>query len=61
MASAFLFFACFWHGRPLYAIRPKTNAAFWRKRIAARRDCLVTRLIRADFLDPLFAFQIKLR
>jgi DNA mismatch endonuclease, patch repair protein len=40
---------CFWHGDPLHATAPKTNAAFWRKKIAANRtrDRLVTRTLRA--------------
>lgn len=39
---------CFWHGCPLHATQPKTNAAFWRKKIAANRtrDHLVTRTLR---------------
>ncbi len=39
---------CFWHGCPLHATQPKTNAAFWRKKIAANRtrDRLVTRTLR---------------
>ena len=28
---------CFWHGCPLHATRPKTNAAFWRKNEARQR------------------------
>lgn len=37
---------CFWHGCPLHATKPKNNAAFWRKKLAANqaRDRLVTRL-----------------
>ena len=40
---------CCWHGCPLHATLPKTNAAFWRKKIAANRtrDRLVTRTLRA--------------
>lgn len=40
---------CFWHGCPKHATRPKTNAAFWRKKIAANqaRDLLVTRTLRS--------------
>jgi DNA mismatch endonuclease (patch repair protein) len=39
---------CFSHGCPLHATSPKTNAAFWRKKIAANRtrDRLVTRTLR---------------
>jgi DNA mismatch endonuclease (patch repair protein) len=41
---------CFWHGCPKHATWPKTNAAFWRKKIAANRarDVLVTRTLRAQ-------------
>jgi DNA mismatch endonuclease (patch repair protein) len=28
---------CFWHGCPLHATSPKTNAAFWRKNEARQR------------------------
>ena len=40
---------CFWHGCPKHATQPKTNAAFWRKKISANRarDRLVTRTLRA--------------
>ena len=40
---------CFWHGCPLHATQPKTNAAFWRKKLAANRtrDRLVTRTLHA--------------
>ena len=50
-------------GCPLHATQPKSNAKFWRDKISSNRtrDRLVTHLIRADFLDQLFAFQIKLR
>ena len=39
---------CFWHGCPLHATSPKTNAAFWRKKLAANRtrDRFVTRTLR---------------
>ena len=38
---------CFWHGCPLHATSPKTNAAFWQKKISANRtrDRLVTRTL----------------
>jgi DNA mismatch endonuclease (patch repair protein) len=40
---------CFWHGCPKHATQLKTNAAFWRKKIAANqaRDLLVTRTLRS--------------
>lgn len=28
---------CFWHGCPRHATQPKTNAAFWREKIAANK------------------------
>lgn len=39
---------CFWHACPLHANQPKTNAAFWRKKLATNkaRDQLVTRTLR---------------
>ena len=39
---------CFWHGCPLHGTRPKTNAAFWRRKISANRtrDRLVNRTLR---------------
>lgn len=39
---------CFWHGCPLHSTRPKSNAAFWREKLAANqaRDRLVTRTLR---------------
>lgn len=40
---------CFWHGCPIHGTRPKTNAAFWRRKISTNRtrDRLVTRALRA--------------
>ncbi|MBI3735176.1 very short patch repair endonuclease [Candidatus Sumerlaeota bacterium] len=40
---------CFWHSCPLHATKPKTNAAFWRRKLAANsaRDRLVNRSLRA--------------
>jgi len=39
---------CFWHGCPRHATKPRNNAAFWRKKLAANkaRDLLVTRTLR---------------
>ena len=39
---------CFWHGCPIHATQPKTNAKFWRTKIARNqaRDVLVTRTLR---------------
>jgi DNA mismatch endonuclease (patch repair protein) len=40
---------CFWHGCPMHGTQPKTNAAFWREKIARNRsrDRRVTRALRA--------------
>ena len=40
---------CFWNGCPVHGAQPKTNAAFWRKKIATNRtrDRLVSRTLRA--------------
>ncbi len=40
---------CFWHGCPQHATQPKTNAKFWRDKIAGNkaRDKKVNRLLRA--------------
>jgi DNA mismatch endonuclease, patch repair protein len=39
---------CFWHGCPRHATRPKNNASFWRRKLAAnkKRDQLVNRALR---------------
>jgi len=39
---------CFWHGCPQHATKPRTNAAFWRKKFAANkaRDLVVNRTLR---------------
>jgi len=39
---------CFWHCCPKHWIKPKGNAAFWRKKFATnrKRDALVTRTLR---------------
>lgn len=40
---------CFWHGCPKHGTKPKTNAAFWRKKIETNkaRDRRVNRELRA--------------
>ena len=40
---------CFWHGCPKHATQPKTNAKFWRLKIATNkaRDRKVNRLLKA--------------
>jgi DNA mismatch endonuclease, patch repair protein len=39
---------CFWHGCPIHATQPKTNAEFWETKIARNiaRDRLVNRTLR---------------
>jgi DNA mismatch endonuclease (patch repair protein) len=39
---------CFWHGCPKHATKPRSNAAFWRKKFAANkaRDRLVGQTLR---------------
>jgi DNA mismatch endonuclease (patch repair protein) len=39
---------CFWHGCPKHARQPKSNRAFWRRKLSANktRDALVTRTLR---------------
>jgi DNA mismatch endonuclease (patch repair protein) len=39
---------CFWHRCPRHAVKPKQNAAFWRRKISANkaRDRLVSRTLR---------------
>lgn len=39
---------CFWHGCPQHETKPKTNKAFWTRKLAANktRDRLVTRTLR---------------
>jgi len=41
---------CFWHGCPRHATQPRTNAKFWREKIAGNRarDRRVNRTLRAD-------------
>lgn len=41
---------CFWHCCPLHSTKPRNNAAFWQKKLAANqaRDRTVTRTLRKD-------------
>ena len=41
---------CFWHACPRHTTKPKSNAAFWRKKFARNkaRDQLVTRTLRKN-------------
>ncbi len=54
---------CFWHGCPLHATWPKTNAAFWRAKLLANRarDRAVTRTLRARGWRVLRIWQHALR
>jgi len=54
---------CFWHGCPQHATRPKHNASFWRKKLAANRDRdrLVTRTLRARGWRVLRIWEHELR
>jgi DNA mismatch endonuclease (patch repair protein) len=40
---------CFWHGCPRHATQPKSNRAFWNKKLSAnkKRDALVPRVLRS--------------
>jgi DNA mismatch endonuclease (patch repair protein) len=39
---------CFWHGCPKHETKPKSNRAFWHRKLSAnkKRDLLVTRTLR---------------
>jgi DNA mismatch endonuclease (patch repair protein) len=41
---------CFWHACPAHQTQPKTNAAFWRNKIASNvaRDAIVNSALEAD-------------
>ena len=54
---------CFWHGCPIHATRPKTNAKFWRTKIACNqaRDRLVTRTLRRTGWRVLRIWEHELR
>ena len=41
---------CFWHGCPKHATKPRNNAIFWRRKLAANkiRDRRVTRTLRRE-------------
>jgi DNA mismatch endonuclease (patch repair protein) len=53
---------CFWHGCPKHATKPKGNAAFWRRKLAANRgrDALVTRTLRRAGLRVLRVWEHEL-
>lgn len=50
MKAAVFVDGCFWHGCPKHATQPRTNANFWREKIAGNRarDRRVNRTLRAD-------------
>ena len=54
---------CFWHGCPKHATKPKSNAAFWRKKFAANkaRDRRVNRMLRAAGWQVLRVWEHELR
>ena len=54
---------CFWHGCPIHATQPKTNAKFWREKIARNqsRDRLVTRTLRRTGWRVLRVWEHELR
>lgn len=54
---------CFWHACPQHATKPKSNAAFWRKKLAANqaRDRLVTRTLRRTGWRVLRIWEHELR
>lgn len=54
---------CFWHGCPIHATQPKTNAEFWQTKIARNqaRDRLVTRTLRAQGWRVLRVWQHELK
>ena len=54
---------CFWHGCPIHGTKPKTNAAFWRRKISTNRmrDRLVTRTLRSRGWRVLRIWEHELR
>jgi DNA mismatch endonuclease (patch repair protein) len=54
---------CFWHGCPEHLVWPKTNAAFWRRKITRNRerDREVNRLLRARGWRVLRIWEHELR
>ena len=54
---------CFWHGCPLHAAQPKTNAMFWRAKLEAnkRRDIVVNATLAAEGWRVLRVWQHELR
>ncbi|MBI2516579.1 MAG: very short patch repair endonuclease [Opitutae bacterium] len=54
---------CFWHGCPQHGTKPKTNAAFWREKIARNRvrDKEVNRLLRAKGWKVIRVWEHELR
>lgn len=54
---------CFWHGCPRHATQPKTNAAFWRDKIATNkaRDRRVNRALRGRGWSVIRIWEHELR
>jgi DNA mismatch endonuclease, patch repair protein len=54
---------CFWHGCPLHAQWPKSNALFWRKKLKRnkRRDRVVTRTLKRLGWKTMRVWQHELR
>jgi DNA mismatch endonuclease (patch repair protein) len=54
---------CFWHGCPLHATRPRTNAAFWAAKLDSNieRDANVNRQLRERGWTVIRVWQHELR
>jgi DNA mismatch endonuclease (patch repair protein) len=54
---------CFWHACPIHATKPRNNASFWRKKLAANqvRDRKVNRTLRAAGWRVLRIWEHELR
>ena len=54
---------CFWHGCPNHSTQPKSNAVFWRRKIALNRarDSAVTRKLRSSGWRVLRLWEHELR
>jgi DNA mismatch endonuclease (patch repair protein) len=54
---------CFWHGCPRHATKPKTNRAFWKKKLAGNiaRDLRVNRALRRAGWRVIRIWECRLR
>jgi len=54
---------CFWHGCPRHATKPKTNCAFWNKKLAGNRarDLRVNRTLRRAGWKVIRIWECQLR